>query len=131
MWDKKKELHSGSPITFYGEIKADSKDILNCTIDMALACGHDITHYKIKKNKIKFFNDKYSSENYQATLLPFKLNKSNAHDFIYNTMIALDDADIPSENPSEDCDGFGFTAKFGEFGQPILTIDVTYFYYSK
>ena len=131
-------LSTGKPILLSGEITSDSEDTLRAIIPIVINCqNHEkvdrpLTHYKITKNVLEFWEGDYSVKEKGGIILPFPLTRENAFDFIYNCMKNVDENDISTEYSGDGSNGFGFTAKIcGNFGDPVLTITVQNLYYSK
>lgn len=123
-------LYDDEGCVLLGEIKSDSVEVLKNAINIAIM-KRELTHYKIVDNVLKFFNDDYSAKNHDAEKLPYKLNKGNAFDFVYNCMKSIDEDKIPYEYQGDGGNGLGFIAKYFDFGEPTLRIEVLNLYYSK
>lgn len=131
-------LSTGKPIIMHGEITSDSADTLRAIIPIVISChSHEkvdrpLTHFKMEKNVLTFWEGDYKVEEAGGAILPFPLTRDNAFDFIYNCMKSIDKGDIPYEYTGDGSNGFGFHAKVGgEFGEPTLIITVQNLYYSK
>jgi len=131
-------LSTGKPILMSGEITSDSEDTLRSIIPIVISQhNHEdkvrpLTHFKITKNVLRFWEGDYGVDKFGGAPLPFLLDRTNAFDFIYNCMKSVDPNDIPDEYTGDGSNGFGFHAKMGgNFGDPVLTITVKNLYYSK
>jgi hypothetical protein len=129
---KRTELHTGNGCQTSATIKGDGVDVLRFALNIAYGERTESTHYIIKNNELSL-NSFYAQPELGYVQLPFKINKSNVFEFVYNWYKQQEQDKLPLDGGymGDGSDGPGFIAEIKEFGGPHITIKAMRLYYGK